>query len=172
MNRDPRSGTPAASLVSPLVSPLVFPLLFGLIAAATGMPAGAVDTGNGSQPYQRCAACHLPDGRGIPGAFPPLRDRIPDLASTPEGRRYITMVVRHGLMGSLQVDGVHYQGVMPPQPLNNEEIARTLNYLAELSADVPDSWTPFSESEVTAIIEQDPGLNAHDVRQLRPGDLP
>ena len=42
---------------------------------------------------QRCAACHLSNGAGVPGAFPPLKTDVRKLAGTVAGRRYLALVV-------------------------------------------------------------------------------
>lgn len=74
-----------------------------------------------------CAACHMPNGTGIPGAFPPLA-----------GSRWITgderLVVRivlHGLTGDIEVEGDTYSGLMPPLggTLSDGEIAAVATYV-------------------------------------------
>lgn len=72
-----------------------------------------------------CQACHMADGTGIEGAFPPVAgsDYItdnPDLA--------ISAVV-HGLSGEITVNGEVYNGVMPRQNLTNEEVANVVTYI-------------------------------------------
>jgi nitrite reductase (NO-forming) / hydroxylamine reductase len=72
-----------------------------------------------------CAACHQPNGKGLPGAFPPLagNERV---LKDPE--RSI-QVVLNGLSGPLEVGGVTYNGVMPPMPhMSDEDIAAALTY--------------------------------------------
>ena len=72
-----------------------------------------------------CQACHMADGTGIEGAFPPVAgsDYItdnPDLA--------ISAVV-HGLSGEITVNGEVYNGVMPRQNLTNEEVTNVVTYI-------------------------------------------
>lgn len=84
----------------------------------------------GKQVYnQVCAACHQPDGSGIPGVFPPLAgaDYLND-----DVERAIRSVVE-GLSGKITVNGVEYNGVMPAMNLSDEEAANALTY-------VYDSW--------------------------------
>ncbi|MFN2372498.1 MAG: copper-containing nitrite reductase [Cyclonatronaceae bacterium] len=72
-----------------------------------------------------CQACHMADGTGIEGAFPPVvkSDYIidkPDLA--------VSAIV-HGLSGQITVNGQIYDGVMPRQNLSDEEVANVVTYL-------------------------------------------
>lgn len=72
-----------------------------------------------------CQACHMADGSGIEGAFPPVADSDyitdnPDLA--------ISAIV-HGLSGEITVNGEVYDGVMPRQNLSDEEVANVVTYL-------------------------------------------
>ena len=79
--------------------------------------------------YSTCAACHLPDGVGVPGAFPPVRDRAAKIAALEGGREYLIAVVSYGLMGTIVVDGAQYFGVMAGNTgaLTDEDIAAALN---------------------------------------------
>lgn len=72
-----------------------------------------------------CQACHMADGTGIEGAFPPVAgsDYITD---NPD--RAISAVV-HGLSGEITVNGEVYNGVMPRQNLTNEEVANVVTYI-------------------------------------------
>lgn len=65
--------------------------------------------------FQRCVACHLVDGSGIPGAFPKLKGRLASIVQLDGGRDYLTMVVSSGLTGPITVAGSQYMGVMPAQ---------------------------------------------------------
>jgi mono/diheme cytochrome c family protein len=105
--------------------------------------------------FERCAVCHLPDGTGIPGSFPALRDRLGPWAGTDEGRRYLMMVVLVGLSGLMTIDGTSYYVPMAPQSssLSDEEIAAALNYVIEnFNANTKtDTWTAFRAEDVAAI---------------------
>jgi len=80
--------------------------------------------------YATCAACHLARGEGIPGGFPPIRNRAAAIARLEGGREYLITVVSFGLMGQLQVDNTTYFGVMPGNQgsMSAEQIAAALNY--------------------------------------------
>ncbi|MEX0904799.1 MAG: copper-containing nitrite reductase [Balneolaceae bacterium] len=79
----------------------------------------------GRQTYsQVCQACHMPDGSGVEGAFPPLAEsdyleNIDDAISA----------VVNGLQGEIVVNGETYNGVMPRQNLNDEEVANVMTYV-------------------------------------------
>lgn len=57
-----------------------------------------------------CSSCHQPGGAGLPGQFPPLSDN-PNVDDTD----YVATVIHEGLQGPITVNGVAYDGIMPPQ---------------------------------------------------------
>ena len=80
----------------------------------------------GSEVYAAvCAACHQPDGQGIPGAIPPLAKSDFLMADA----KRATRVLLEGLSGPITVNGKHYQGVMPKLPLSDEQIAAVLSFV-------------------------------------------
>ena len=73
-----------------------------------------------------CAACHLPDGKGVPGVFPPLAN-----SDFFQQRPYeMAHIVLHGRSGEIVVNGEHYNSVMPPQDLSDEQVADVINYVS------------------------------------------
>lgn len=73
-----------------------------------------------------CMTCHGAEGKGTPGAFPPLvaqKDHMGDCAKH-------AGIVINGLQGELVVDGVTYNGVMTPQGamLDDVKIAAVISY--------------------------------------------
>lgn len=72
-----------------------------------------------------CQACHMKDGSGIEGAFPPLAESD-YLNENP--MRGVSAVV-HGLSGKITVNGETYNGVMPRQNLSDEEVANVITYI-------------------------------------------
>jgi len=72
-----------------------------------------------------CAACHQPNGIGIPGSFPPLAKS--DYLNADQQRAI--RIVAHGLSGAITVNGAPYNGVMPGLGLTDEEIANVLTYV-------------------------------------------
>jgi len=104
--------------------------------------------------YATCAACHLPDGAGIPGAFPPIRNRAAKIAALEGGREYLVTVVTYGLMGTIEVDGAQYFGVMAGNagPMSPAAIAAAINYVVfELNDDDASDTKPFTAEEVESI---------------------
>lgn len=72
-----------------------------------------------------CFACHQPDGRGLPGIFPPLAES--DFLKADKTRAiHIPM---KGLTGQIVVNGKPFNGVMPPQPFTDRQIADVLTYV-------------------------------------------
>jgi nitrite reductase (NO-forming)/hydroxylamine reductase len=87
-------------------------------------PAGG---GTGAELYlSACAACHQPEGQGLPGAFPPLAasDYFRD-----DPTRLLEATVL-GLSGPLTVNGTDYNSVMPAVSyLGDTELAELLTFV-------------------------------------------
>ena len=116
-----------------------------------------------------CAACHQATGQGVPGAFPPLADHLPDLYNAEGGRSYLIQVVLYGLQGAISVAGSSYNGVMPPfAQLSDEQLAATLNHeLTSWGNDAQvDAFEPILPEEIAA--ERDAGLSSAQVYGARP----
>ncbi|ART79777.1 copper-containing nitrite reductase [Oceanisphaera avium] len=80
----------------------------------------------GKRVYEaNCQACHQADGKGIPGAFPPLAksDFLND-----DPTRAIDVVV-HGLKGPIKVNGAAFDSIMPAMALSDEDTANVLTYV-------------------------------------------
>ena len=73
-----------------------------------------------------CTTCHMENGEGTKGAFPPLKGQKDHMGDCV---KHATYVIK-GLTGELVVDGVTYNGVMTPQGelLSDIEIAAVLTY--------------------------------------------
>ncbi len=91
-----------------------------------------------------CAACHQPDGKGIPGAFPPLANA--DYFNADWKRTIDT--VKNGKTGKITVNGSVFNGVMPSLGLSDEDIANVLTYVSH-------NWgnkkRVFKKSEVSSV---------------------
>jgi nitrite reductase (NO-forming) len=73
-----------------------------------------------------CATCHQPDGKGLPGVFPPLAGSD-YLAKDPNKG---IGIVLHGLNGKVTVNGRDYNSVMPPMTqLNDDAVANILTFV-------------------------------------------
>jgi nitrite reductase (NO-forming) len=80
----------------------------------------------GEKLYQtNCAACHLADGKGVAGIFPPVANSD---YFTGDINKTIHPVV-NGLSGEITVNGNKYNSVMPKQALTDAEAAAVLTYI-------------------------------------------
>ncbi|MFO1393662.1 MAG: cytochrome D1 domain-containing protein [Steroidobacteraceae bacterium] len=81
---------------------------------------------SGKKVYETiCYACHQADGKGLPGAFPPLAGSDYLLGNPDRAAK----VVINGLSGEVEVNGIKYNSVMPAMTqLSDQEIADVLTY--------------------------------------------
>ena len=126
--------------------------------ATVGVPTWLADQiASGKEIYSQvtpgggmCVACHLPNGLGQPGAFPPL-DRSDWVLGDKE--RLIKISI-HGLQGEVLVNGEKYVGVMQGfgqplgSPLNDQQIADVLTYIRN---EWGNSVSAISPEEVKAV---------------------
>ena len=138
-------------------------------AAAPGDAAAA-----GAEVFaNRCAVCHGPQAAGIPGTFPSLHEQIVAFSKSPEGRDYLIMVVTTGLMGTLKVGGVGYNGVMPAQSgLSEAEVAAVLSFLAGGLGKGEPAAAALSAKDVVEARARHPDRAAQSTRALRPATDP
>ncbi len=124
----------------------------GLVMTVAGPPAAQESTsGYSADTYATCSACHLPAGDGIPGAFPPIRNRAANIAELDGGRSYLITTVSYGLMGTINVAGSQYFGVMAGNTgaMSAEDIASAINYIVfELNDNDAPAVAPFTAEEV------------------------
>lgn len=75
----------------------------------------------------KCASCHQADGKGLPGAFPPLAESEFVLGN-PE--RLISIVLK-GLTGPLEVEGQSFNGTMPAwgEQMSDQELVAVINHI-------------------------------------------
>lgn len=141
--------------------PLPFTVFLVLAANAAAAPEGPTI-------YKRCAACHLPSGAGVPGAYPPFGSDFRALSGTAQGRRYLILVVTKGITGPISVEGKAYRSVMPAQSgLDDGAIASVLNHVTFGVAKAAKSTKLFSATEVSTARSSADGLNAAAVGKLR-----
>jgi len=83
----------------------------------------------GKAVYQRqCAACHQPNGMGVPKFYPPLA-KNETLKGEPQKLIHILL---NGMAGEIVVNDQTYNGIMAPyQNLSDQEIADVLNYVRQ-----------------------------------------
>src|SRR5690606_26759371 len=73
-----------------------------------------------------CSTCHMPEGQGMPGVFPPLANSD-YIAADPMS---VPRVILHGLVGPVTVNGEDYNSNMPPMAqLTNDEVANISTYV-------------------------------------------
>jgi nitrite reductase (NO-forming) len=72
-----------------------------------------------------CFACHMATGEGLPNVFPPLAKS--DFLNADKDRAIKTVI--RGLTGPITVNGKPYNNMMPPQDLNDEQVADVLTYV-------------------------------------------
>jgi nitrite reductase (NO-forming)/hydroxylamine reductase len=129
MNSTPKLRSPAAVAIA-VVGALVLSTTAWAQQVHRAEVAGAADVAaqvkSGEAVYQTaCLACHQADGKGLPGAFPPLAGSDYLLG---DKERAVGVVVR-GLEGEIVVNGVKYNSVMPAMTqLSDQEIADALTY--------------------------------------------
>jgi nitrite reductase (NO-forming) len=99
---------------------------------------------NGEAIYKRaCASCHMAGGDGIANVYPPLAksDYLVNRENT------IKQVI-NGSSGEMVVNGKTYNNTMPPQQLNDDEVAAVLTYVY---TSMGNSGTPVTAAEVAAV---------------------
>ena len=122
-------------------SQLRIPLAVALLAvgfSAAGAPlehqaevaqgsAKQLDMEKGRELYQQnCAACHQPEGQGLPGAFPPLA-KSDFIAANPASVLEVTV---KGRQGKMIVNGVEYNNVMPAMSyLSDKDLSRIVTFV-------------------------------------------
>ncbi|MDG1023126.1 MAG: cytochrome c [Flavobacteriaceae bacterium] len=93
----------------------------------------------GAEIYQDfCVQCHLANGEGVSGVFPPLRASdylLNNIDLSIAG-------IKFGLKGKIVVNDEEYDGVMINQGLDEEEIADVMNYILN-------HWDNSSEAFIT-----------------------
>ena len=70
-----------------------------------------------------CITCHMADGKGLEGVYPPL------VKSNMADKNRLIKVIIVGMRGPSKVNGVDYNGEMIGTPLTNEQAADVANYI-------------------------------------------
>ena len=84
-----------------------------------------------------CLQCHMANGKGVPGSFPPLANS--DYLNNIDQSIH---AIKFGLKGPITVNGKPYNSNMINQGLDDEEIADVMNYILR-------SWGNESSTIVT-----------------------
>jgi len=85
-----------------------------------------------------CMQCHLPDGKGVAKAFPPL-DNSDYLMNK---RKESIKAIKFGMSGKITVNGETYNTAMAPLGLTIEEVADVMNYITN-------SWSNKNSKMIT-----------------------
>lgn len=89
-------------------------------------PASATSANGETLFKSMCIGCHQPDGRGVPGQFPPLAGNG-DLYLSED---FAAVVLLFGMKGQITVGGTRYPSEMPPfGHLSDSDIAALVNYV-------------------------------------------
>lgn len=108
----------------------------------------SLDLSAGEAVYKTtCLACHQATGLGLPNFYPPLAKSDYLMADKVRAIKQ----VKNGSEGEIVVNGETFTGVMPPQALDNQQIADVLTY-------VMNSWGndggPVTKEEVDAALAE------------------
>ncbi len=108
------------------VAPAAKPAAKDAKAAAPAVAAAPSVHARGKAVFDaNCAVCHQADGKGVAGVFPPLAH-----SDFFQQRPYeMAHIVLNGRSGTMVVNGQKYNGVMPAQDLNDEDISAVINYI-------------------------------------------
>lgn len=73
----------------------------------------------------QCLSCHMDNGEGLEGVYPPLAKSDYLMADKARSIREIL----HGVSGEIMVNGKTYNGFMTGFDLTDEQVADVLNYI-------------------------------------------
>lgn len=72
-----------------------------------------------------CMSCHMPDGKGDSGVYPPLAASDYLLNHRQESIK----AVKYGMSGEITVNGIKYNSAMAALGLSDDEVADVMNYI-------------------------------------------
>ncbi|MGB3775768.1 MAG: cytochrome c, partial [Leeuwenhoekiella sp.] len=88
-----------------------------------------------------CMQCHMENGTGVAGTFPPLAKADYLEENTLESIK----AVKYGLQGEIVVNGETYNSAMPKPGLYDDEVADVMNYILN-------SWGNESSEIITEVM--------------------
>jgi mono/diheme cytochrome c family protein len=86
----------------------------------------------------QCMTCHMEQGEGVEGVFPPLAKSDYLMA---DKKRSIQQII-HGLSGEITVNGTTYNGEMAAIELTDQEVSDVLNYVRNSWGNKGEAVTP------------------------------
>lgn len=120
----------------------------------------------GEQKYgQVCASCHMADGMGTPGAFPPLvnSEWLLGNPSVP------IAIVLHGLQGPITVGGTQFEGAMQPWGMiPDRDIAAILTYARSAWGNSASAVTEAQVAEIRSSMPEHAAWTADELRAAFP----
>lgn len=72
-----------------------------------------------------CLSCHMDQGEGIEGVYPPLAKS--DYLMADKNRAILQVL--NGVSGDMTVNGKKYNGIMAAIDLTNDEVSDVINYI-------------------------------------------
>ena len=85
-----------------------------------------------------CVACHMDEGQGLEGAFPPVAKSDYLMA---DKKRSIEQII-YGAKNEMKVNGKVYNGEMPDSDLRDEQVSDVLNYIRNSFGNKGEAVTP------------------------------
>ena len=123
-----------------------------VVAVSLVGPARASEAaGTGGELFEaNCQICHQAGGVGVAGQFPRLAGRASVIASSPEGRKFMSQLVLNGMSGKISVDNQSVAGFMPGlDRLSDADAAAVLTYISGLETQ-QSKPAAFSAEEIQA----------------------
>lgn len=113
--------------------------LFGFLSYVQPEKTIEKSISDGKEIYQDfCVQCHLDNGKGVPGTFPPLA-KSDYLQNNIEAS---IRGIKYGQRGKITVNGIDYDGIMSHQGLDDEEVADVMNYILN-------SWGNITKGQIS-----------------------
>ena len=113
--------------------------LFGFLSYVQPQKTIEKSISDGKEIYQDfCVQCHLDNGKGVPGTFPPLA-KSDYLQNNIEAS---IRGIKYGQRGKITVNGIDYDGIMSHQGLVDEEVADVMNYILN-------SWGNITKGQIS-----------------------
>lgn len=95
---------------------------------AAAAPAAAAKVDGAKVFSEQCSACHQPNGKGVPGEFPPLAGNKDLFLS----REFPAMVALFGMAGKITAEGKSINSAMPPfAHLSDAEVAAVIGHVRD-----------------------------------------
>ena len=110
-----------------IIVSLCFGLISGIFISAFGQNKALDDSiKRGQGIYQDfCVNCHMANGEGVAGSFPPLAES--DFLM--KNRKESIKAIKYGMQGEIVVNGQTYNSMMANLGLLESEVADVMNYI-------------------------------------------